>query len=50
MRDPEFLAETEKAQLEINPLTGEEVREVVESLFDMDPEHAKKLSKILEQK
>lgn len=50
MKDPEFLAETKKAQLEINPLNGEQVEKVVAALFQMNPERKAKLSKLLSEK
>lgn len=50
LKDPAFLAEAEKAQLEVNPLTGEEVKQVVDSLFAMSPEQVAKLSEILSKK
>lgn len=36
MRDKEFLADTEKARLAINPLTGEEVEKMVAGFFKLD--------------
>ena len=33
MKDKEFLAEAEKLKIEIDPLTGEEVAELVEQLY-----------------
>jgi tripartite-type tricarboxylate transporter receptor subunit TctC len=33
MKDPEFLADAEKAQLEINPVSGEEVETLVKELY-----------------
>ena len=47
LKDPEFLAEAKKGGLEVNPLTGEEVSKVVDSLFILDPAIKSKLSSIL---
>ena len=33
MKDPEFLADAEKAQLEINPVSGGEVETLVKELY-----------------
>ena len=33
MKDPEFLADAEKAQLEITPVSGEEVEKLVKELY-----------------
>ena len=33
MKDPEFLADAEKAQLEITPVGGEEVERLVKELY-----------------
>ena len=47
LKDPEFLAEAKKGGLEVNPLDGEEVKKVVDSLFRLDPQIVAKLSSIL---
>jgi len=41
--DPEFVAEAKKANLDINPLTGEEVKKLVDDLFKLDPATKAKL-------
>jgi hypothetical protein len=33
MKDPEFLADAEKSQLEINPVSGEEVEQLVKDIY-----------------
>jgi tripartite-type tricarboxylate transporter receptor subunit TctC len=33
MKDPEFLADAEKSQLEINPVSGEEVEQLVKDVY-----------------
>lgn len=48
MKDPEFLAETKKAQLEIRPMTGEEVEKIVSGLFKLDPGIAAKVKEIVQ--
>lgn len=47
LKDPEFLAEAKKVQLEVNPLNGEEVGKVVDSLFNLSPAVVSKLANIL---
>jgi tripartite-type tricarboxylate transporter receptor subunit TctC len=47
LQDPDFLAEAKKVQLDVNPLTGDEVKSVVEGLFRIDPATVSKLSNIL---
>jgi len=49
MKDKEFLAETEKARMGIDPLTGEELKKVVDSLFNSDPAVLAKLKKIVSE-
>jgi len=47
LKDPDFLAEAKKVQLDVNPLTGEEVKAVVDDLFKLNPSLVAKLSNIL---
>ena len=50
LTDPEFLAETKKTNLDVNPLTGEEVKKIVDELFKLKPEVVSKLANILAAK
>ena len=50
LSDPEFLAETKKTNLDVNPLTGEEVKKIVDELFKLKPEVVSKLANILAAK
>jgi tripartite-type tricarboxylate transporter receptor subunit TctC len=50
LTDPNFVAEMKKSNLDINPLTGEEVEKIVHSLFRLDPAILSKLAKILATK
>ena len=50
MKDKEFLAETEKARMGIDPLTGEELEKVVDGIFKSDPDLLAKLKKIISEK
>jgi tripartite-type tricarboxylate transporter receptor subunit TctC len=50
LQDPDFLAEAKKVQLDVNPLSGEEVKSVVDGLFKIDPATRSKLSDILSVK
>jgi tripartite-type tricarboxylate transporter receptor subunit TctC len=43
LTDPEFVAEAKKANLDINPLTGEEVKKTVDDLFKLNPATKTKL-------
>lgn len=47
LRDPEFVAEAKKANLEIDPLTGEEVEKIVAELFNINPSTVSKLAAVL---
>jgi len=47
LKDPEFLLEAKKGGLEVNPLDGDEVKKVVDSLFALNPQIVAKLSSIL---
>jgi tripartite-type tricarboxylate transporter receptor subunit TctC len=47
MQDKDFLADAEKAQLEITPVGGEEVQKLVTEVYATPPEIAKKAAAIL---
>jgi tripartite-type tricarboxylate transporter receptor subunit TctC len=47
MKDPAFLAEAAKANLNIDPLDGEQVHEIVAEIFKLDDTSAEDLKKIL---
>jgi tripartite-type tricarboxylate transporter receptor subunit TctC len=47
MQDKDFLAEAEKAQLEITPESGEEIQELVTDLYKTPPEIAKKAAELV---
>ena len=42
MQDKDFLADTEKVQMEINPVPGEKVQELVKEIYSTPPEVTKK--------
>lgn len=50
LTDPEFVAEARKATLDINPLTGEEVKKIVDGLFNLTPAMRSKLAALLAAK
>jgi tripartite-type tricarboxylate transporter receptor subunit TctC len=50
MKDKEFLAEAEKAKLEIGPISGEAVQKIVEDAYKTDPATVKKTAAMLEVK
>jgi tripartite-type tricarboxylate transporter receptor subunit TctC len=47
LRDPEFLADAKKSQLDTNPLSGEEVEKTVAGLFKLEPGVVAQLREIL---
>lgn len=48
MKDPEFVAETKKAKMDLAPLSGEEVEQTVGRFFKLSPAMVVKLKEILE--
>ncbi len=48
MKDPEFVAEAEKAQFVIDPVTGEQVEAAINKLFALSPEMRAKLQAAFE--
>src|SRR5262249_41018209 len=49
MKDPEFVAETEKSQLEITPVPGEEVEKLVKDLYQTPKAIAAKAAEFIRQ-
>lgn len=47
MEDPEFIAETKKANLDLSPLSGPELKAQVQEVFAMKPELVEKLRELL---
>jgi len=47
MKDKDFVAEISKANLELNPLSGAEVENIVRKLYQVDANLAGKLKEIL---
>jgi hypothetical protein len=47
MRDPEFLAEAKKANLDLNLVTGEELEKIIANFFKLEPSVSNKLREIL---
>ena len=47
MKDPEFLAEAKKSNLEIDPTSGEEAGKAIDSLFHLEPGLVAKMKTIL---
>ena len=47
LKDKEFLAETEKAKLDLNPVSGEDLETAVGEIFKMEPSMLPKLNDIL---
>jgi len=47
MKDPEFIADTSKAKLDIDPLDGEEIERQVKAVFKLEPSLVKQLKEVL---
>ncbi|MBI2358044.1 MAG: hypothetical protein HYV04_03915 [Deltaproteobacteria bacterium] len=47
MKDPDFLTETKKANMDVDPVNGEELERVVSGFFKLDPVVLKKLKAVL---
>ena len=47
MKDPEFLAEAKKANLDLDPVTGEVLEKTIVNFFKLEPSLANKLREIL---
>jgi tripartite-type tricarboxylate transporter receptor subunit TctC len=47
LKDPTFLAEADKAKLDIDPVTAAEIEKVVANLFSLDPALVAKLKELL---
>jgi tripartite-type tricarboxylate transporter receptor subunit TctC len=47
MTDPAFAAEAEKAQIEVNPVAGEDLQKLVAEIYRTPPEVAKKAAQLL---
>ncbi|MEX0805655.1 MAG: hypothetical protein WD688_20410 [Candidatus Binatia bacterium] len=50
LKDPQFLAEAEKAKLEIDPIDGPGIEKMVNGLYEMDPAILKRVKQLLESK
>ena len=50
LTDSEFVAETKKINLDINPLSGEEVKKIVDGLFKLSPAMLSQLANMLAAK
>ena len=47
MKDPEFLVDTQKAKLDLDPIDGAEIEKQVKELFKLDPALVSKMKEIL---
>jgi tripartite-type tricarboxylate transporter receptor subunit TctC len=47
MKDPEYLADTEKIQMEVNPVSGEKVQALIKEEYSAPPEIVKKAASFL---
>jgi tripartite-type tricarboxylate transporter receptor subunit TctC len=47
MTDPEFIAEAERTQIEVNPVAGEDLQKLVAEIYRTPPEVAKKAAQLL---
>jgi tripartite-type tricarboxylate transporter receptor subunit TctC len=48
MKDPDFLAETKRKKLDMNPTTGEEVEALAKDVMAQQKEVIEKLKKMME--
>ncbi|HSE91583.1 MAG TPA: hypothetical protein VLJ79_35625, partial [Candidatus Binatia bacterium] len=47
MKDPEFLADAKKSNLDLDPMPGEELEKIVARYFKLDPAIVEKLKALL---
>jgi tripartite-type tricarboxylate transporter receptor subunit TctC len=47
MKDKDFLADTDKAQMEVNPVPGDRVQALVKEIYSTPPEIAQKAASFL---
>jgi hypothetical protein len=47
MKDPDFLADAKKSNLEIDPTTGEDTGKAINSLFQLEPNLVAKMKAVL---
>jgi len=47
--DPEYIADSEKARIEVNPVPGEKVQDLVDRLYKAPPEIAERARQIIKQ-
>jgi tripartite-type tricarboxylate transporter receptor subunit TctC len=50
LKDPQFLAEAEKARLEIDPIDGRGIEKMVQGLYEMEPAIVNRVKQVLEAK
>ena len=46
-KDPSFVAEAKKSNLEVDPLSGEELETLIKGVFKLDPSLVAKLKDVL---
>jgi tripartite-type tricarboxylate transporter receptor subunit TctC len=47
LKDPEFLADTQKAKLDLDPVDGAEIEKQVKELFKLEPALVAKMKELL---
>lgn len=47
LKDPEFLADAKKSNLDVNPVSGEEIEKIIAALFKLEPALVNRLKEIL---
>ena len=47
IKDPEFIADTQRAKLDLDPIDGEEIQKQVRELFKLEPALVAKMKEIL---
>jgi hypothetical protein len=47
LKDPDFLADAQRARLDLNPINGEELEKIVARIYKLEPQLTEKLKEIL---
>jgi hypothetical protein len=50
LKDPQFLAEADKAKLEIDPIDGPGIEKMVNGLYEIEPAIVNRVKQLLESK
>ena len=50
LKDPEFLAEIDKLEVEFDPASGEEMQKLISDVANVSPDTVKRMQEILQAK